>query len=158
MIIRNWLAKFNTSLSERAVSSRHKFKVPVKIMFAPNKDIKNSYAANAELFVSGETKDLSKTGISFIVSTVRIRENYLVGEDRTLNAELDLPNGRIKMQIIGKRHEQFGDIHSSGIEFLIGAKIVNMDKDHREAYEEFLRLGKKMFGDGGKLKLGVDRR
>ncbi len=155
-MIRKLFAKFNKSLSERAVSARHKFEVPVRITFAPNRNTGRLNDPVSELSISGETKDLSKTGIAFIVSSVRVRENYLVGEDRTLNAELDLPNGKIKMQIVGRRYEQLGDIHTSGIQFLVGAKILNMDKDHREAYQQFLQLGRKMPGDARKLKLGVD--
>lgn len=157
-MIRDWFAKFNKSLSERAVSPRHKFEAPVRITFAPNKNSGRLHEPISELSISGETQDLSKTGIAFVVSSVRVRENYLVGEDRTLNAELDLPNGKIKMQIVGRRYEQLGDIHTSGIQFLVGAKILNMNEDHREAYEQFLQLGKKMLGNNGKLKFGVDER
>lgn len=105
------------------------------------------------LSILGETKDLSATGIAFIVSSIRLKEHYLVGEGRTLNAELDLPGGKIRMQVIGQRHEQFGE-HISTARFLIGAKITKMSEQDREAYEDFLRYGKKHLKQS--LALNID--
>lgn len=106
------------------------------------------------LSISGETKDLSKTGIAFIVSSIRLREYYLVGEQRTLNAELDLPNGKITMQIIGQRYEQVG-LHLSETKFLIGATITKISEDARDAYEHFLSHGKKRGKET--FALGIDK-
>ncbi len=106
------------------------------------------------LSISGETKDLSKTGIAFIVSSIRLREYYLVGEQRTLNAELDLPNGKITMQIIGQRYEQVG-LHLSETKFLIGATITKISEDARDAYEYFLSHGKKRGKET--FALGIDK-
>jgi hypothetical protein len=103
----------------------------------------------------GETKDLSQTGIACIVSSIRLKENYLVGENRVLNAELDLPNGKVMMQVVGKRYEQVGE-HISTARYLIGAGIVQMTDDDREAYEQFLKLGSKMTKKAGELKFGID--
>ncbi len=106
------------------------------------------------LTISGETKDLSKTGIAFIVSSIRLREYYLVGEDRTLNAELDLPGGKITMQIIGQRYEQVG-LHLSETRFLIGATITKISDDAREIYEHFISQGKKRGKEA--FVLGIDK-
>lgn len=109
----------------------------------------------AEFSIRGETKDMSKTGIAFVVSAIRIKEYYLVGEDRRLKAEVDLPNGKIEAQIIGTRYEQVG-IHNSVSEFLIGAKILKMDEADREVYEDFLRLGGKAPKKSGVLQLNTE--
>lgn len=106
------------------------------------------------LSIAGETKDVSETGIAFIVSSIRIKETYLVGEGRTLNAELDLPGGKVRMQIIGQRYEQVGE-HISTARFLIGAKITKMSEDDRELYSDFLRYGKKYMKQ--KFALGIDK-
>jgi hypothetical protein len=104
--------------------------------------------------VLGETRDLSNSGIGFIVSSIRIKENYLVGEERLLNAEIDFPTGKVRMRIIGQRYEQVGQ-HVSTARYLIGAKIVEISDEDREVYEHFL-----LHGDNrGKrsLALGVDK-
>ena len=91
-----------------------------------------------------------------MVSSIRLQENYLVGENRILNAELDLPNGKISMKIVGKRYEQLDEPTSYG-KFLIGAKIFHISNEDKEFYETFLINGNKMMR-GKVLKFGVDQR
>lgn len=153
-MIRKLVSKFNKSITERVVSPRKNYEVAIKIWFEPDRNTGRLKLPLENLTVLGETKDLSRSGIAFIVSAIRIQENYLVGEGRTLNAELDLPDGKVHMQIIGSRYEQVGQ-HISTAQFLIGAKITQMSKDHREAYEHFLRYGHKQ--KKGSLELGIDK-
>lgn len=155
-MIRKLVSKLNKSITERVVSPRRDYGVPIKISLEPDRNTGRLQTAN--LSISGETKDLSKSGIAFLVSAIRLREYYLVGEGRTLNAELDLPNGKVKMQVIGQRYEQITDEHNSVSRFLIGAKIVRMLAPDREAYEEFLQFGKKLQkGKAGSLELGINK-
>lgn len=153
-MIRKLVAKFNKSLTERVVSPRKNCEVPIKIWFEPERRTGNLTMPAESLFITGETKDLSRSGIAFIVPAIRIKENYLVGGDRTLHAELDLPGGKVRMEIVGRRYEQVGQ-HISTARFLVGAQIVKMDDDHREVYEDFLRHGNKQAK--GSLKLGIDK-
>ncbi|HEY0429852.1 MAG TPA: hypothetical protein VGC76_18865 [Pyrinomonadaceae bacterium] len=154
-MLRKLIAKFNKSLTERVVSTRHNYEVPIKIWIEPDRITGKLQKSVEYLSISGETKDLSKTGIAFVVSAIRLREYYLVGENRTLNAELDLPGGKILMQIVGQRYEQVGQ-HISEARFLIGAAIQRMSREERDAYEEFLQYGKKRGKTKG-LALGIDK-
>ena len=139
-MIRKFFAKFNQSVSKRAVAPRREVSVPVKIGIEPERVTGALRMPPKTLILRGETRDLSKTGISLVLSAIRIDNAYLVGEGRELNAELDLPGGKITMKIVGQRYEQTG-IHSSVAQFLIGARIVKMDEHDREIYEDFLRRG-----------------
>ncbi len=152
-MIRKLFAQFNKNISKRVVASRHKYEVPIKLSFEPDRNTGRLQNLRESLFITGETKDLSNTGIAFVVSSIRLKENYLVGEGRTLNAELDLPGGKIKMQIVGQRYEQVGK-HISTANFLVGAKILLMTEENREIYTDFLRHGRKR--KAGSLKLGID--
>ncbi len=152
-MIREWFAQFNKSLSERVVASRHKYELPIKLSFEPDRNTGRLQKPLENLFITGETKDLSHTGIAFVVPSIRLKENYLVGEGRALNAEIDLPNGKIKMQIVGQRYEQVGK-HISTASYLVGAKILQMTAENRELYQDFLRHGRKR--KAGSLKLGID--
>lgn len=143
-------------MSERSAPRRHEYQMPVSISFEPHKTTGNSGAAQC-LSIRGKTKDLSNSGIAFIVPSIRVREYYLVGENRTLNAELTLPDGKIKMQLIGQRYEQLGDEHTSATNYLIGANIVEMNEDDRKIYENFLRTGNKSELKTAKLQLGIDK-
>ncbi len=152
-MLRKLIAKFNKSLTERVVSTRHNYEVPIKVWIEPDRVTGRLQKSLDYLTISGETKDLSKTGVAFIVPAIRLREYYLVGENRTLNAELDLPEGKIRMQVVGQRYEQVGK-HISEARFLIGASIVRMDADDRDAYEQFLQHGKRRKAKN--LQLGID--
>jgi hypothetical protein len=153
-MIRKLVSKFSKTINERVVSPRKKYEVPIKIWFEPERITGRLKMPNESLVITGETKDLSKTGIGFIVAAIRINENYLVGGGRTLNAELDLPSGKIQMQIVGMRYEEVGQ-HISTARFLVGAKITKMNDDDREAFEYFLRHGDKR--KKGSFALGIDK-
>ncbi|MEP6703543.1 MAG: hypothetical protein ABJB34_01940, partial [Acidobacteriota bacterium] len=79
-MLRELVSKFSVSWIERRASLRKKFEVPVKVCFALEKNLHNVTASCDELFLSGETVDLSESGIAFVVSSIRIKEKYLVGQ------------------------------------------------------------------------------
>lgn len=155
--MRNLIARFNRSIFERVAASRHKHAVPIKVSFDAIGKTGNPGELPKSLSMMGETADLSRTGIAFLVPSIRIKENYLVGENRTLTAELDLPNGKVSMKIIGRRYEQVGE-HISTARYLVGAKIEQITAENREAYEEFLRLGSKIGKHAGELNFGIGKR
>lgn len=154
-MIRKFISKFNKSVSKSVVAPRRNYEVPIKLSFVPDRSTGKLHMPVDKLSITGETMDLSKTGIALIVPAIRLQEYYLVGEGRTLNAELDLPSGNVTMQIVGQRYQQVGK-HISTSSYLIGAKILFMSDDNREAYETFLRYGHKKVKNTGVLKLGVD--
>jgi hypothetical protein len=65
----------------------------------------------------------------------------LVGENSTLNVEIDLPDGKLKMQVSGQRYEQIGE-HLSVSRYLIGASISKMSEESCDAYKYFLLHGR----------------
>lgn len=152
-MIRKLFSKFNKKLTEKVVSTRKNYEVPIKIWFEPDRHT-GRLKMPESLTISGETKDLSNSGIAFIVSSIRIQENYLVGEGRVLNAELDFPDGKVRMQVVGRRYEQVGQ-HISTARFLVGAEITKMSDNDREIYKHFLRFGNKR--KKGSLELGIDK-
>jgi hypothetical protein len=156
-MIRKLIWNFKKSISERAAPKRYNLQIPIIISFEASKNTGKKNAATTNISLRGETKDLSSSGIAFIVPSIRLKEYYLVGENRTLNAELGLPDGKIKMQIVGQRYEQLNDEHSSTTSYLIGAKIVEITDDKRKIYEEFLRLGGKTELNAATLKLETDK-
>lgn len=154
-MLRKFISKLNTSVSKNVVSPRRSYEVPIKLSFVPERISGKLKTPVNDLSITGETIDLSKTGIALIVPAIRLQEYYLVGEGRALNAELTLPNGNIRMQVVGQRYQQVGK-HISVSRYLIGAKILSMTEDNREAYETFLRYGNQKTNGAGVLKLGVD--
>jgi hypothetical protein len=142
-MIRELVSKVTSVITERRASARKRFQVPVKVWFEPDANLLFA-SPYRDLYISGETYDLSQTGIAFLVSSIRIKEDYLVGQDdRILNVELDLTGKKIRMQVIGRRYERIG-IHSSTERYVIGAEIVKIDPEDRRSYEYFMRYGNKL--------------
>jgi len=156
-MIRKLIWNFKKSISERAAPRRYNLQIPIIVSFEASKNTGKKNAETTNLLVRGETKDLSCSGMAFTVPSIRLKEYYLVGENRTLDAELNLPGGKIKMQIVGQRYEQLNDEHSSTTSYLIGASIVEIAEDERKIYEEFLRSGGKTELNAATLKLETDK-
>ena len=142
-MIRELASRFSTALTERRTSARRKFSVPIKICFAPADNKLNLTEPCDESFLAGETVDLSATGVGFIVSAIRVKEKYLVGQDRVLNVELNLAGKKVRMQVMGRRYEAVG-LHTSTERYAVGAEIIGMSENDRRAYDHFLDNGKKL--------------
>lgn len=147
-MLRELVSRFSVTWIERRASIRKRYQLPVKVCFAPEHNPNNITKTCEDLFLSGETVDVSETGIAFIVSSIRIKEKYLVGQERLLNVELELAGKRIKMQVLGKRYERVG-IHASTERYLVGAAITDMSPDDRQKYDYFLKNGKKLMKSTG---------
>jgi hypothetical protein len=141
-MLRELASKFSISWIQRRASVRKEFHVPIKVCFAPEKNPHNLTTSCEDLFLSGETV------IAFLVSSIRIKEKYLVGQERVLNVDLDLAGKKIRMRVIGKRYERVG-IHASTERYVVGASITDMSPDDRQKYEYFLRNGKKLMKTAG---------
>lgn len=139
-MIRRLISRFSKSFNERVVSQRKPLEVPVRIWFEPDRNTGSLKLPSESHIMVGETRDLSKSGIAFVVPAIRINEYYLVGEGRTLNVELDLSGERVGFKVIGSRYEQVGE-HASTAQFLVGAKITHITESARDSYELFLKTG-----------------
>jgi len=122
------------------VSARRHHKAPIKVWFDPELNTERSLEQARAACIWGETVDISRTGIGFLVPSIRVKEKYLVGHERHLNVEIDLPTGKVYMRVMGKRYEKVG-IHISTERFLVGAHILSLSGVDRENYEAFLRNG-----------------
>jgi c-di-GMP-binding flagellar brake protein YcgR len=147
-MLRELVSRFSVSLIQRRASVRKRFQLPVKVCFAPEKNPHNVTTSCEELFLTGETVDISETGIGFVVASIRIKEKYLVGQERILNVEMELAGKRIQMRVLGKRYERVG-IHASTERYLVGAHITEMSPEDRQKYDYFLRNGQKLLKSTG---------
>jgi hypothetical protein len=155
-MLRELITRFNRSLSERMVSSRRPHRAPVKIWFDPEANTERALEAARSACILGETVDLSRTGIAFLVPVIRLKDKYLVGHERNLNVEIDLPTGKVYMRVVGRRYEKVG-IHISMERFLVGAHIISIQGADKESYEAYLRNGhQRIKARPAGLELGVD--
>ena len=155
-MIRELIAKLNRSFSDRMVSSRRRHTAPVKIWFEPEINNERLRERARAACILGETVDISRTGVAFIVPSIRVAEKYLVGHQLTLNVEIDLPTGKVHLKALGKRYEKVG-VHISTERFLVGAHILSLTGTDKENYETFLRYGNRRGKrTAGSLELGID--
>jgi hypothetical protein len=135
-LVRKITAEITGFVWSRLTAPRKKLSVPVTICLDSEKN-----TSPKTLYLKGETKDLSKSGVAILVPAIRIGEKYLVGENRTIYAVMDLPNGKIKLDLTGCRYEQHIGIHDSIATYLIGARILQMSDGDWELYDEYLKYG-----------------
>lgn len=155
-MIRELIIRLNRSLSERMVSLRRTHNASIKIWFDAEINSEAGREKARAACVLGETTDISRTGIGFLVPAIRIKEKYLVGHERILNIEIDLPTGKVYMRAMGRRYEKVGD-HVSAERFLVGAHILSIDGADKENYETFLRLGnRRLDGAARSVEVGLD--
>ncbi|MBP9109716.1 MAG: hypothetical protein KBF83_09195 [Pyrinomonadaceae bacterium] len=156
-MIRELISRFSRSFSERTVSNRRHFAAPVRVWFDPETNTERSRDAARSACILGETMDISRSGIGFIVGFIRLKEKYLVGHERPLNIEIDLPNGKVFLRAIGRRYEKVG-ANISAEKFLIGATILSLTGTDKEIYETFLRNGTRGLKIAARnLELGTDQ-
>ncbi len=137
------------------VSSRRRHIAPIRVWFDPELNTERSREAARAACILGETVDISRTGIGFVVPSIRVKEKYLVGHERNLNIEIDLPTGKINMRAIGRRYERVGT-DAAGDRFMVGAHILSLLGTDKENYEIFLKKGNRGAKRAGSLELGID--
>lgn len=86
----------------------------------------------------GHTRDLSATGLGFVVPAIHIGGSYLTGENRKLRIALDLPSEPIQISAAPVRYERLDDTDAE-TGYLIGAHITEMSDPDRTRFTEYLR-------------------
>lgn len=145
-IIRKLISQISNKIMGRISPSRRDLQVPISVSFEPENNTGRLTMKREVFSIKGITKDMSVTGIAFLVDSIRLREYYLVGENRILNAELDLSGVKVRMKLLGQRYEQVGE-HLSVNKYLIGATIEDMNQLDRDIYDDYLQNGDKFTKD-----------
>jgi hypothetical protein len=160
-MIRTLVNRLNEYFKIHSLPSRQEVCVPVTISIKPElnsvrcKTTGKLVMQGATPIIKGETKDLSENGIAFIVACIRVGQNHLVGEGKTINVVLDLPNGKVHFQALGQRYQPLGT-DAAATKYLVGARIVRISETDRKAYEHYLRHGcKAQKAQNKSLALGI---
>lgn len=158
-MLRELISKFNRSLSRRLVDARRSQSSAIRIWFDPDPHTSQTPESVRATALLGETIDLSRSGVGFMVNAIRINEKYIAGHSaEKINVEIDLPSGRVYMQLIGKRYERTN--RRQGEEsFFVGAAISRIDPESIAAYDHFLRYGddRTIHSTGSELGLNTDQ-
>jgi hypothetical protein len=100
----------------------------------------------------GFTRNLSETGMTLLLPSVRIGNAYPTDVESYLEVRLELPGGAVAIRTASVRFEQLPR-REAGCGYLLAVRIVNMQNDDRDRYVAYLKtLGSESQGAGKRLK------
>lgn len=88
--------------------------------------------------LGGNTSDLSETGLTLLLKSVRIGGSYLTEMEHYLGIKLELPDGPVSLVAAPTRFKDL-DGAESGFRYLLGVRIIRMQEDARARYLTYLR-------------------
>ena len=134
-IARTIVARLRKFFGDRRRSKRQRARLALSISIAsPAKSLTGSKRI---ISMDGHTLDLSANGMALIVPAITLGDHHLVGENRRLNVQLELPVGPVEMQVVPVRYERLEEFKSE-TGYLIAVKIVGMPEEDRAKYKEYV--------------------
>lgn len=122
-------------VGDRRHSKRHTVRLPFTLaMASPTKSLNGTRRIST---LAGHTLDLSATGLALVVPAITLDEHHLVGENRSLNVTLELPDAPVEMQVKPVRYESL-DEHETETGYLIGVQIGEMTDDDRVKFAAYV--------------------
>jgi hypothetical protein len=130
---------------ERRGATRYGAQLDARLLFqisvepiAGSPDDGESGAAPHTLRLVGHTRNISETGLAFIVPTLRIGDRFAHVVGSQLRITLYLPSGQVEIRATPVRYEQ---LPPGGAErgYLIGVRIVEMADDEWVRMVEYVR-------------------
>jgi hypothetical protein len=131
---RTVVSRLRKFVGDRREVTRHRVRLALSISIASPKNLKGS---SRTMSMAGHTFDLSANGIALIVPAITLGEHHLVGGNRGLHAQLELPSGPVEMEVGPVRYERL-DEHASETGYLIAVKIVGMSESDKARYTEYV--------------------
>ncbi len=93
-----------------------------------------------ERIMKGHTRDISISGLALNVPQVHLDGHHLAAEGGELELTLELPGSPISMLVVSRRYERLEEAEL-GCNYLIGARIVQIDDEDRRRYLSFISEG-----------------
>jgi hypothetical protein len=134
-LARSLVSRLRQYLGDRRHQKRQKVSLPFNLsLSSPARSLNGTRRVSV---MEGHTMDVSPNGVSLIIPKITLGEHHLVGENRSLNVKLELPDGPVEMQVLPIRYESLED-HETETGYLIGGRIVSMPDGDREKFAEFV--------------------
>lgn len=132
---RTVVSRLRKFVGDRREVKRHRVRLAFNISIAsPAKNLKGS---RRTISMDGHTLDLSANGMALIVPAITLGEHHLVGENRSLHVQLELPPGPLEMEVAPVRYERLEE-QASETGYLIAVKIIGMLESDRARYREYV--------------------
>jgi hypothetical protein len=119
---------------------RHDMRLPLSVSLLESKPTWRS--ASYSPAMSGYLRDISKTGLSLVVPSIRFGSYSLISGHYPLHISVELPNRVVNIQVAPVRYDKlFGE--QSERKYLIGARIMQMTDSDREHLVQYIQQVKK---------------
>lgn len=129
------VSRLRQYVGDRRHSTRRNVLLPISLsLVSPTKNLNGTSRTSSMV---GHTVDLSAKGLALIVPAITLGDHHLVGENRSLSLQLEVPNGPVVMQVTPVRYER---LEEQGTEtgYLIGVKITGMPEEDRARFAEYV--------------------
>jgi hypothetical protein len=127
-------------IDNHVYTRRHRMRLPLTVSILRFKTA--AVCVPCSPAIPGYLRDISKTGISLVVPTIRFGDCSLVSGTYPLGIMVELPNRAISVQVIPVRY----DLLSAGrgqARYLIGARIMQITDSDRTRLSQHLAKSKK---------------
>ena len=92
--------------------------------------------------LTGYLRDISRTGVSLVVPSIRFGNCSLVSGSYALGATIELPHGSVSMQVAPVRYDRLSAEHGKS-RYLIGARIMQIADTDRKRLLQYIEQFKK---------------
>lgn len=134
-LTRSLVSRLRQYFGDRRNQKRRMVRLPLSLSLpSPARSLNGTRRVNS---MDGHTLDLSENGVSLIIPKITLGEHHLVGENRSLNVKLELPQGAVEMQVMPVRYESLEE-HETESGYLIGTRIVGMTEGDRAKFDEYV--------------------
>jgi PilZ domain len=134
-LLRSVVSRVRIFVKDRRQSPR----LRVRLLFTVSMSRKENGngSRRREKILKGHTRDISINGLALNVPQVHLDGHHLAAEGRELELTLELPGGPISMLVVSRRYERL-DESELGCNYLIGARIVQIEDEDRQRYLSFI--------------------
>ncbi len=129
------VSRLRQYVGDRRNSKRQKVRLHLSLSLASATKSLNGTRRISSM--DGHTVDLSANGLALIVPAITLGEHHLVGENRSINVKLQLPDGPVELRAAPVLHERLED-NKDETGYLIAVKIVGMADDDRARFSEYV--------------------
>ena len=137
-MIRSFTARLREFIGNSRRAPRRSAHVPVRVTAIEIEAMSRVTGGQRSPVASGFTRDISLTGLAFVVPAIHVGGRYLTGEDRKLHIQLALPECEIELDALPVRYERLStETPENG--YVIGAHITDIREADRGRFIAYLK-------------------
>lgn len=138
--MRSIFGRFYNFVGSHNHARRYQTHLPLNISLLDSK--KSARGNPCRLNMSGYVRDISQTGLSLVVPSVRLGNRYLTDGSLPLEVQVEMPDGRINIQVVPVRYDMFEE-NQAELRYAIGARIIKIADADRKRLFEYLEQASK---------------